>query len=179
MQNQKSTFRWLVLGLLFLNILLGIIGKDCIPPLFSEIEKQISLTKAQMRIFYEFMLKRRFGQLPKKGRKQQGNIIVNNGHITFTYAEAEKLGYPRSTFNRAIDKLIEVGLIDLTYQGQGGHVGKDGKITGERSLYAISERWMDYGTDRFNKRKRRKDTRKGRGWSVYHERNSKRKNKSK
>jgi hypothetical protein len=123
-----------------------------------------------MRIFFEFMLKRRFGQRKKKGRKQQENIIVNNGQITFTYAEAEKLGYPRATFQRAIDKLIGVGLIDLTYQGQGGYVLETGEVAGESSLYGISDRWKDYGTNNFVRQKRKKDTRGGRGWAVYHER---------
>jgi len=132
-----------------------------------------SLTKAQMRIFYEFMLKRKFGKRlkGKHGRKQGKNIpMLNSGKITFTYAEAEKLGYPRPTFHRAIDKLIEVGLIDLTYQGQGGYVTETGEVLGESSLYGISDRWKDYGTDNFVVEKRAKDTRKGRGWAVYHER---------
>lgn len=134
-----------------------------------------SLTRAQMRIFYEFMLKRRFGKRSRKGRKQQEHIIMNNGHITFTYAEAEKLGYPRPTFRRAIDKLIEVGLIDLTYQGQGGYVSDNGKVSGESSLYGMSDRWKDYGNDSFVVKKREKDTRKGRGWAVLME-DPKRKN---
>ncbi len=65
-----------------------------------------SLTKAQMRIFYEFMLKRKFGKRLKgnRGRKQGKNVpMLNDGKITFTYAEAERLGYPRPTFHRAID----------------------------------------------------------------------------
>ena len=81
-----------------------------------------SLTKAQMRIFYEFMLKRRFGKQGKGKKKKTGAIVMNNKQITFTYAEAERLGYPRQTFKLGIDKLIEVGLIDLCYQGQGGFV---------------------------------------------------------
>jgi hypothetical protein len=125
-----------------------------------------SLTKAQMRIFYEFMLKRRFGKV----RSEKKPIPLNNGDITFTYAEAERLGYPRPTFQRALDKLIEVGLIDITYQGIGGIVTDNGKIKGEPTLFAISERWQDYGADNFVKKKRKKDTRKGRGWTVYHER---------
>jgi len=48
MQEQKSTFRWLVLILLFLNILFATISMNCIPPLFKEILEQIPLTKAQM-----------------------------------------------------------------------------------------------------------------------------------
>ena len=130
-----------------------------------------SLTKAQMRIFYEFMLKRKFGKRlkGKRGRKQGKNVpILNNGKNTFTYAEAERLGYPRNTFNRAIDKLIEVGLVDLTYQGQGGFLSETGEVLGESSLYGISERWKDYGTNSFVVQKRKKDTRKGRGWIAYH-----------
>ena len=123
---------------------------------------------------------RKFGsQKQGKPGKRTGKIILNNGQITFSYAEAEKLGYPRPTFRRAIDKFVDVGLVDITHQGQGGNVGKNGKITGECSLYAISERWMDYGTQRFEKRFRKKDTRKGRGWAVYHEKKSRGKNKCK
>jgi len=129
------------------------------------------LTKLEMRIYFHFLLKRKFGsQKQGKPGKRTGKIIVNNGQITFSYAEAEKLGYPRVTFRRAIDKLVNVGLIDITKQGLGGHVGKGGRISGESSLYAISERWIDYGTDNFTKKTRQKDNRKGRGWAVYHER---------
>jgi len=129
------------------------------------------LTKAQMRIHFEFMLKRRFGKIGSKKK----TILLNNGDITFTYAEAERLGYSRPTFQRALDKLIEVGLIDITYQGIGGLVSDNGKIKGEPTLFAISDRWQDYGTDNFVKKERKKDTRKGRGWTVYHERKRKEK----
>ena len=131
-----------------------------------------SLTRAEIRIYFEFLLKRRFGKCKRKDRKQE-HMIINNGEITFTYAEAERLGYPRPTFLRAIDKLIDVGLIDITCQGIGGMVSGNGKIKGEPTLFAISERWRDYGTDSFVKKKRKKDTRKGRGWAVYHERKRK------
>ena len=94
---------------------------------------------------------------------------MNNGQITFTYAEAVKYGFPRPTFRRAIDKLVNVGLIDITYQGQGGLVSDNGEILGESSLYAISERWEDYGTKDFIEKPRKKDDRKGRGWAAYHE----------
>ena len=136
------------------------------------------LTKLEMRIYFHFLLKRKFGsQKQGKPGKRTGKIIINNGQITFSYAEAEKLGYQRPTFRRAIDKLVKVGLIDITKQGQGGHVGEGGKITGESSLYAISERWIDYGTDKFIKKIRQKDNRKGRGWAVYHQQKSKSKTK--
>jgi len=48
MEEQKSTFRWLVLLLLFLSLFVATLSMQCMPPLFSEITKQIPLTKAQM-----------------------------------------------------------------------------------------------------------------------------------
>jgi hypothetical protein len=140
-----------------------------------ESEAYKSLTKAEMRIYFNFLLKRKFGKYKGKPGKRPSKVIVNNGHITFTYAEAERLGFPRPTFQRAIDKFIGVGLIDITYQGQGGMISGDGEISGESSLYAISVRWKDYGTNRFINKTRNKDTRKGRGWSAYHERKRKEK----
>ena len=54
-----------------------------------------SLTKAEMRIYFHFLLKRKFGsQKQGKPGKRTGKIITNNGKITFSYAEAEKLGFP-------------------------------------------------------------------------------------
>ena len=135
-----------------------------------ESEAHKSLTKAQGRIYFYFLLKRKFGSMKGKPGKRSNKIITNNGHITFTYAEAERLGFPRPTFRRAIDKLVAVGLIDIDRQGTGGMISGDGEVIGESTFYAISERWQDYGTDRFKVKKRKKDTRKGRGWAVYHER---------
>jgi MFS family permease len=48
MEEQKSPYRWLVVTLLFLNLLFIIIAVNCIPPLFTEIVEQIPLTKTQM-----------------------------------------------------------------------------------------------------------------------------------
>jgi len=48
MEEQKSSFRWVVLILLFLNIFFAIVSMQCIPVLFTEIVEQIPLTKAQM-----------------------------------------------------------------------------------------------------------------------------------
>ena len=43
-----SSFRWVVLALLFLNIFVAFLGVQCIPPLFKEIANEIPLTKAQI-----------------------------------------------------------------------------------------------------------------------------------
>jgi len=75
--------------------------------------------------------------------------ITNNGDIQFTYIEAETdYGIPAGKFTRAIDELIRVGLIDITKTGLGLH--KD--VT----LYAISDRWLKYGTNEFIEKKRPK-----------------------
>lgn len=48
MEEQKHPFRWIVLVLLFLSLFTATLSMQCMPPLFSEIAKQIPLTKAQM-----------------------------------------------------------------------------------------------------------------------------------
>jgi len=48
MDQEKSSFRWIVLGLLFFGLFILTICMNCIPPLFKEIGEQIPLTKAQM-----------------------------------------------------------------------------------------------------------------------------------
>ena len=74
--------------------------------------------------------------------------IINNGQIYFPYSEAKKYGITAPRFCRAIDDLIEKGLIDVTETGMGVH-----KI---QSLYAISERWRSYGEPMFVSAKRSK-----------------------
>ena len=46
--EKVSSFRWVVLALLFLNIFLAFLAGYSMPPLFKEISEQIPLTKAQM-----------------------------------------------------------------------------------------------------------------------------------
>jgi hypothetical protein len=68
--------------------------------------------------------------------------ITNNGKIEFTYIEAEdKWGLSRSVFHRAVNQLVERGFIDVTFRGSG--------ICGSANQYAISERWENWGTGKF------------------------------
>jgi len=67
-----------------------------------------------------------------------------------------------STFMKCIDRLIEVGLIDITHSGAGGRKG-------DVSLYALIERWRKYGTSDFIVKKRPKDNRSGRGFAHHPE----------
>ena len=48
MDFSKSGSRWIVLGLLCLNVFFAFIATQVIPPLFSEIKKEIDLTMAQL-----------------------------------------------------------------------------------------------------------------------------------
>ena len=84
-------------------------------------------------------------------------MILNNGEIEYCYSEAEKKGIPRPSFMRNLDMLIEYGFLDITHSGSGGKKG-------DKSLYAISDRWRDYGTDNFVPSSRPKDLRQGRGF---------------
>ena len=101
-------------------------------------------------------------QVKSKSRSSDW-IIRNNGEIVYPYSEAEKKGIGRREFRNAIDELIEKGFLDITHQGSGGR-------SGDMTKYFIDDRWKDDGTPSFRSAKnpRRKDHRKGRGWSAYH-----------
>ena len=116
-----------------------------------------SLSKSAILIYNDFLMKR---QLSKQNGKIGKNrwVITNNGEIEFTYSEAEKKGYPRSTFMRCITELVKKGFIDIQHSGSGG-------VKGDKSLYGISTRWQKWGTKDFIKKTRQKDQRSGRGFS--------------
>lgn len=95
------------------------------------------LTRSEIDVFMVFYLKRKF--LSQKNAKKahvDWHTITNNGQIVFPYAEAEKYGINKTTFTRALDKLIRVGFIDIAKQSQD-------RIP---TLYSISERWRKFGT---------------------------------
>ena len=95
-----------------------------------------TLTKYEMQILNIFYLKRVFLSRKEADRLNLSrNYVKNNGDIKFTYAEAKGYGFSKATFVRALDKLVHVGLIDITLQGG----------TSQSSKYFISERWMNYG----------------------------------
>ncbi len=48
MEDSKSGFRWFILFLLCINVFFAFVGTQIIPPLFSEIMKEIPLSAAQM-----------------------------------------------------------------------------------------------------------------------------------
>ena len=88
-------------------------------------------------------------------------VILNNGELQYSYREALGRGITKPAFVRAIDTLIDHGLLDIARPGSGG---KQRDV----SLYGISERWRKWGSPEFDPGKPRvKDTRKGRGFAVY------------
>lgn len=121
-----------------------------------------SLKKWAMLAYLDFLRKRQMESV-KKGKRSDEWIIKNNGKIVYPYAEAECKGISRSQFRNAIDELIAKGFLDITHLGSGGRAG-------DMTMYFLDDRWKKYGTPAFKpaKNPRRKDTRKSRGWSVYH-----------
>jgi len=116
-----------------------------------------SLTSMQKDVYHDFLMKRQVDKTkPRPGRKSE-RIILNQGKIEYCYSEAAKKGITPATFMRAITVLVEKGFIDIAHSGSGG-------VKGDKSLYAISERWRKWGTDSFIRKTRPKDVRAKRGF---------------
>ncbi len=120
-----------------------------------------SLKKWAMLVYFDFLRKRQMEPV-KRSKRSDYWIIKNNGEIVYPYTEAEHRGIGRREFRNAIDELTDKGFLDIAHQGSGGR-------SGDMTRYFIDDRWKDYGTPSFRpaKNPRRKDTRKGRGWSVF------------
>lgn len=117
------------------------------------------LSGTATRVLLVFWTKR---QVRNEGsRSNPEYVTVNNGDITFTYREAEqKYGIAKSTFQRAIDQLVDVGFIDVATPGSGLRRGA--------THYGISQRWRNYGTPDFVQKSRPRDQR-GVGFRKGHQ----------
>lgn len=126
-----------------------------------------SLTKWSLLVYLDFLRKRQMEQI-KNIKRSNSWIIKNNGEIVYPYTEAENKGIGRREFRNAIDELTEKGFLDITHQGSGGR-------SGDMTRYFIDDRWKEHGTSSFRpaKNPRVKDSRKGRGWAIYHAKNNK------
>jgi hypothetical protein len=77
-------------------------------------------------------------------------VKTHNSHdrysfeFPFTFPEAKKKGIPHSSYDRALDQLIELGFIERTKAGGMDFTGKK-----EYSLYTLSQRWQNYETETF------------------------------
>lgn len=82
-----------------------------------------------------------------KGRKKKP-VYLNEPFI-FPYAEMRGLWKIKTTQHwKNLNKLIEVGFLDLDYQG--GWYQKNERVK-DFSRYKLSERWRKYGTPEFKK----------------------------
>ena len=105
----------------------------------------LKLTGKAPQVLFLFLSKRQFARIPKGAKKVWE--IINNEQIVFTYEEAKsKYGISYRTFSRAIEQLVSHGFIDIARPGIG--------VGGFPTLYAISERWRQYGTENFDAGKR-------------------------
>lgn len=116
--------------------------------IFSEAFRKLSGTA--IRMYLIFLNKRVMKPFQGSKKKRSGKaqyFIENQGQIQFTYDEGlEKYGIIEETFRNNLNRLVEVGLIDITRQGNG--------VKREKSLYAISDRWELFGTEDFVAAKR-------------------------
>jgi DNA-binding PadR family transcriptional regulator len=95
-------------------------------------------------VLMHFLGKRQIGRGSRGSRP-----VLNNGRIVFSYAEAEEhYEISRSSFSKALDRLVEHGFIDITHTGG----GRDGDC----NLFAISDRWKKWGTEGFVSKARKK-----------------------
>jgi hypothetical protein len=111
------------------------------------------LTKSAIHIYLEFRYRCKMAQIPEKAGRAKEWTISNNGELIFTYDDAvNRFGIARSTFRNCIDLLVKYGFIDIAHAGGG--------MMKDCSKYGISERWKNYGKEKFKKKSRQKDTRK-------------------
>jgi hypothetical protein len=110
--------------------------------------QKVSGTAVKVLIWF---LRRR--QLTKVGRAGKEKwVIKNNGEIVFTYPDAKKnYGLTGPRFKRALEDLVAKGFIDINHHGGG--------MVGDFSTYYISDRWRNFGTEKFNLKSLPKDTR--------------------
>ena len=100
------------------------------------------LTGVAPQVYMVFLMKRVLSD--KAFGKDKARIIANNGEITYTFVEAWKNHkIPKSTFLRARDQLIKVGLIEIVEDGGCHHTTK----------YSISNNWRNYPEQTFERSK--------------------------
>ena len=100
------------------------------------------ITSVGTQVYMVFLMKRVLSDKPFG--KDKVRLIANNGEITYTFKEAYKNHkIPKSTFLRARDQLIKVGLIEIAEYGGNHHTNK----------YTISQNWKNYPEQTFERPK--------------------------
>ena len=103
------------------------------------------LSKSGIKTLLRCLQKRKWETTKSHGKKQA--VYTNEGFI-FPYAEAAFLGIGTTQYWKNIRQLIELGFLDLEYQG--GWYQKHDREK-DYSRYKLSERWRKYNTPEFIK----------------------------
>jgi hypothetical protein len=103
------------------------------------------LSKSGIKTLLRCLQKRKWENTKVHGKKQ--TVYKNEGFI-FPYTEAAFLGIGTTQHWKNIRQLIEIGFLDLVYQG--GWYQKHDREK-DYSVYQLSERWRKYNTPEFIK----------------------------
>ena len=95
-----------------------------------------------LKVLCWFHLKKKM-EIVGGNRKRPLYGCTNNGKISFPYEEANARGLSVQQFSHALKLLQAFGFIDISRTGNAAR--------GEYTLYALSERWRDFGTPNFNR----------------------------
>ena len=104
------------------------------------------LSATGIRVLLRFLQKRKWAKIKKRR-------IFENGGLVFTYSESAEMGIRNTAFYESVLRLIEVGFIDLDHQG--------GCYSRDFSMYSLSERWRNFGTENFQRVEKRRSLRCG------------------
>lgn len=102
-----------------------------------------ALSASALRTLMRCLQKRSWKKEKVNGRKK---MVYTNPDFIFPYAEADFLDIGTTQFWKNMKQLIEMGFIDLVYQG--GWYQKNQREK-DYSVYRLSDRWKKYGTSEF------------------------------
>ena len=109
------------------------------------------LNASAIKTFLRCLQKRKWEHIKTHGKKK--TIFINEDFI-FPYAEAAALNIAHNTQHwKNMNKLIEVGFLDLVHQGG---FYQQGKRDRDYNVYKLSERWRNYGTADFKETEKKK-----------------------
>lgn len=119
-----------------------------------------TMTKTGMLILQDFLSFIQWdGKQKFKGERKTPARMVNGDALTYSFDEAERRGFTRSSFNRGITEIVERGFFRIQKHGTGLH--KDCNV------YAWMYEWRKWGTPQFTPGSRPK-AKFGVGFKVGH-----------
>ena len=118
-----------------------------------------SMTKTGILVLQDFLSFVEWDRKTKKykGERKMPARMVNGDRLTFSFDEAVRRGFSRSSFNRGLTEVIERGFIRIKKHGSGLHR--------DNSVYAWDDAWKQWGTADFKPNSRLKGRAgTGSGW---------------